>query len=634
MSTTVLVAQPDVPAVTPSRRVFAVIALAVGFLVGTALTVLAYHQARSSTSDEHFYIFWAGQLITLGTVLLVGTLMPLKHATRVCLLLLYAAFNFVPKFLLSTRHPTFFDEFGHWRQVQNIINTGNARPSNLYQPIIRDFPGLEWLTVGVHYVTRLSAWHSGQLVILAAHCAALGLVFGIARGIGLRDNLAFLAAIIYSLNPDFQYFDTQFAYESLGLTLALAAIYCAIRARRAMATRTAYGWAAGGVALAAACSITHHVSTVYLIVGTLLVAIFLPSSNELNPVRRANRVGAWIVPAGAVIALGLWVFLVAPTTYSYLEPHVGPGLRQLLQILHLRNRTKHTVHGIENVHAKHLFHNSIAPRWEQLAAYLIPFVALVLLVATLIELRRQRSRLLWRSTALGLILTLIYFASLSLTLTGQGSEAAHRSWAFTYLGVALVSACGVGVISRWLNNANWFGHKALVGTAVGIIAAVAVATCAVGGVSVGEDVYYRFPGPYLFGTQTRSITPEGVAMAKWANAHLPAGSHIITDQPTSQLIEGWTDLNVPGPNQSPVYELYNQGAHPNPSIDLFLRKHNFEYFILDRRILTTVPALSYFQNWSGYLTSVSPAALEGITADGFATPVYQSPNYVIYRIHP
>ena len=138
---------------------------------------------------------------------------------------------------MSVSGPVYFDEYGHWRLANDIAATGSLSPENTFLPIIRYYPGLETLTAGLHAVTGLPTWHAGQVVILLSHCLSLVVVYQLARAVALPRAACFAAAMVFSLNPSFLYFDTQFSYESLGMTLAFTTLLCALRARRAFSMR-------------------------------------------------------------------------------------------------------------------------------------------------------------------------------------------------------------------------------------------------------------------------------------------------------------------------------------------------------------------------------------------------------------
>ena len=125
-------------------------------------------------------------------------------------------------------------------------------------------------------------------------------------------------------------------------------------------------------------------------------------------------------------------------------------------------------------------------------------------------------------------------------LSPSGAEGARRSWAFTVdrivhigwpssrLGPRLGWATGWLVVSRQ--------------PALGLLAALAIAL--IGGTAAGQDAAYRFPGPFLFGSDARSVTPELLATSEWFSARFGTANNIITDRYTG-LVFGSFGLQDP-----------------------------------------------------------------------------------------
>jgi hypothetical protein len=67
----------------------------------------------------------------------------------------------------------------------------------------------------------------------------------------------------------------------------------------------------------------------------------------------------------------------------------------------------------------------------------------------------------------------------------------------------------------------------------------------VGNVAVGASPDSRFPGPYQFGSDTRSVTPETLRFAAWVQAHLGSGAHVVTDRFTALALTARADATTP-----------------------------------------------------------------------------------------
>ncbi len=224
-------------------------------------------------------------------------------------------------------------------------------------------------------------------------------------------------------------------------------------------------------------------------------------------------------------------------------------------------------------------------------------------------------------------LAALYFASLPIALTSGGGEGAHRSWAYTYFGVALV----IGYFFEFVVARKVLLSRLSRVSSVLLLAA-AVVVC-VGNVSAGESVFYRFPGPYVFGTDTRSTTPELYHLAGWMNRNLPPGSLVVTDRFTAEVVEAYTDLNIPSAQQYLAYAIYLEGDHLSPRFRAVLKSDGFRYFVLDTRIGGGPPFSALFEGYEGS-SSVNPGALSAMRSTPFTRLIHQTPNYKVFALHP
>ena len=591
---------------------------------GVTLIVVAYAMAKHSTTVAHFHVFWIGFALVLLPIAIAGGRAPGKWAAG-GLLVAYGAITMLPKLLMSPNGPVFFDEFGHIRHANDIIASGHLNVASSYLPILRVYPGLEVLTAWLHHATGVSTWHVGQAIVLLAHCGVLLIVRSIARMAGLGDRAAFFAALVYSLNPSFMYFDTQYAYESLGLPLCFAAIALAFAIARARTVRTGLLFVVAALAAVGACIVTHHVSAAVMVVMLELVSLISPVAGR----RAATPVARWGAATVAflgVVGLALWVTFVAPTTLDYITPHVRGGIRGVVEIF-----TGHS--STTTGSARHqLFSGATVPAYEKVLAYVAPALAgLAVLGAFIQAVRDRRDSRRVVMVAPFIVLAGLYFVSLPLALTVDGGETAHRAWGYGYLGIAICAAYAAPFWTRlWVLRARW-GWP--------IVGAIALLAAGVGNVAAGENVAYRFPGPYQFGTDTRSQTPELHQLAAWLRANVPPGAKVVTDRFTGEIITSETTLDVPNPDESRAFGLYREGDGASPSLHAFLGQHNFRYWILDTRIVSEQPAGKFFEGYRGP-DSVNPAVLAGLvdsnfqSASGFLSAEYASAHYVVLVIAP
>jgi hypothetical protein len=333
---------------------------------------------------------------------------------------------------------------------------------------------------------------------------------------------------------------------------------------------------------------------------------------------------------------GAWFRFAAPTTWSYLSPFVGQGLTELLKAAQGSGGSRQ------------LFGASLSPWWEQKSGYLVPVLALGVAVGgSLLILARVRDGRLPRGRRRALLfgfalLGLVYFPSTVFILAPSGAEGARRSWAFTWIGLCILAAPAVVWLLDWARDRVHVWAR--VSLYSGLLTALAVAL--VGGTAAGVNASYRFPGPFLYGSDARSVTPELVAASNWFSARFGTGNNIVTDRYTG-LIFGSVGLQNPAsPSVGfPVYNLYlaKSGAPIRPASLLFdLSNSNYAYLIVDGHMAYDLPVTGM------YFTPGEPSSLDRPQAGKpvffygrlskfnnlkWMVKVFQSDSYSVYRLN-
>jgi hypothetical protein len=601
-----------------------------------AAIVKSYLVAQATvTGEAEFVWFWLGMIAVELPVIAVLARRATSAAARSALLIVVGFTSYAPKLLRDPGAPIYHDEYAHWRDTYDIIASGRLFQPAQIIPIIARFPGLHAATAVIVEITGLSIWQAATVLLLVCHIALLLGVAVLARAVGLDSRAAALAAVLYGFNASFLYFDTQFAYESMAITLfvwTLAAFAQAIRAGRGPRRRA---WCGLTALLGLGCVITHHLSSIELIMIMALVsaALSVPRIARSEGWRGTAAI-AWGLTAFMGAAISAWIAVMAPGTIAYLSPYLGTGLSQLM----------HMATGAGS--GRRLFSASLSPWWEHETAFGVTIVALGLAVGGLLMLRRwlrdsrlpagRRRALLLAYAAIGMM----YFPSTIFILSPAGAEGARRSWAISWIGLALLA----GPVAAWL--ADWAGRRARVLTrvAVRLVLAAVTATSLVGGTAAGLDASYRFPGPYLFGSDARTDTAELNAMTQWFVGRFGAGNHVITDRYTGLLVSssGLQDTAQPS-SGFPVWDLYtDQPGQPlgPPFLIASLTSADYRYLIVDRRMATDVPRLGvYFEGTepAGFVLPDGRPIFKGRLAkfDGvlWMSQVFESDNYAVYRMN-
>jgi hypothetical protein len=592
--------------------------------VGAALVAWAYQIAPTGAVQSYDPIFWAGMLLAY----LAVAWRAVFGRYAVFWLGLLGLFTLLPAFWVSSSGPSGFDEIAQFALLRNITSAGRLFQHTPLLPIGTVYPGVQSAAATIHWLTGLSLWDSALTLIAVVHCLIPIQIYYIARALPVPHRWAAAAGVVYAANPSFVFFDVQFSYESVAILLMLTIVRLyveALAAERSGGPTWRFGptWRRSLSAslliavISAGLVVTHHLTSLIGIVLLSAGALFLKPISGL-----ADRNGGWrrlfarwMPVLSLATCLGLWVHFIAPTTVDYLFPHVSGTASQLFA---LATRSKASSGASRTV-----FSHSGAPSYELAAAIVAPImIAVAFLFAGIRWLQKPslRSNFLW-----SFVITAGYLASVPLTLTSDGAEPAHRSWAFTFVGVALLPAALV-ILFELDKRRPWLKRTAVT------IGAVVLAVVFVGNVAVGTTPDSRFPGPYQFGSDTRSVTPETLTFAHWVQAHLGLGAHVVTDRFTGLALTAHADAVTP--IQEPDLQIariwYTPGP-PAPALMSALERQGDEYLAIDVRDAQhtpTGPALFY----PGEPMRVPRQNITNLAHWPWLRLLYSSQHYRLYKI--
>ena len=583
---------------------------------GAALLVAADRDAEWGRGSP-FGLFWLGMLVFTLPAAWWAIRRGTSPALRLAVLVGYAGFTYLPKLLRNPTGPLYHDEFAHWRQARDILLDGRLFEQNPIVKVVGDFPGMHATVAAMAALTGLSVWHAALLLLIVAHVLVVLGVLVLADEIWRDGRTAAVAALIYSLNSSFLFFDTQFGYESLAIGLYVWTLVGLQRAMRGPGARTRCGWAAVTIVLAGATIATHHLTALGLLATMSIVAAVVTVRLVRADVPWTATATAWALTSAAAALVAGWLFFVAPRTAGYLDPYLGRALDQIAGMA-----------GGGGDGGRTLFKQSVAPWWERAAAFAAPVLAFAAMLAAAYRLRTRRSgHPVARSGAIAmLVLGAVYFPAALLILTPSGAEGARRSWAFSYFGIAVVVApVVIAVLRKWRPA----------GAALLALCAVVM----VGNTAAGMNPSYRFPGPPVFGSDTRSATPEVLAASAWLRATQGRGLKVVADRYSGLIFGSYGEQHpVTGSVTFPTYDLYlTQPGRPMPP-GLFhqLRSWEFGYLIVDRRMAREVPEIRiYFETNEPIQHDGRPAFTLGQLTKFDHTPwtikIYDSGDIAIYR---
>lgn len=579
---------------------------------------------------------------------------PSRHE-RIALLLLLGMTLLLVKLLHSPLEYTFSDEFVHWRSTHDVSELRHLFERNSLLPIASLFPGLALITSSLAGFGSLSIYDAGVIVVAAGRVMLVLSLFLLYEQASRSHRVAGIATLMYSANPNFIFFDSQFAYETMALpfvvfTLMLVArLYRAGQAERLGLTACAVG----GVLITV---VMHHISSYALVAYLSTWALFewahkwkwlkallgsLLTSRWGAGAR--SRLDRWLTAVGfsglaepkfckirgfqpgvgglaimAIMASIAWAVYVANfAVVGYITPHLAKGLNELMRMIAGEAGGRQLFQ---------TFSGQMAPPLERLVAY--ASVALILLIGSIGGVRVGRKQ--WEQVvALVLIAGSIgYPISLALRLTQSGAESSNRAAEFVFLGIAYLLANGFLWIETRLLPLGWAKFASV------LIATLVFA----GGLVVGWAPWARLPGPYLVTADPRSVELESEVAARWALTYLGPGNRITTDRSNRHrmgsigeqyTVTGYGD----GVEISEVFFALVVGPDEMDQ----LRQTRVRYLITDKRITTGLPMTGeYFEKGEpGTLQHTTPfdiAAILKFDSVPEFDRIYDSGNIVFYDV--
>jgi hypothetical protein len=591
---------------------------------GLILVALGNNAARESHAGAQL-LFWAGLAVIYAPIAyrLLGS--AAGRAERIGLVLTLALSLYLVKVLRSPAEFVRFDELGWWRATHEAALTGRLFESNPLNPATAGFPALTAVTAALSQLSGLSIFHSGLLVIgVVRGILVLALFLFLERLTGSSRG-AGVGIVVYACNPSFLYFDAQFGYESLALGVAAAFLLAALRWSRIERTTVGPGVAASAaliLLLAAGLAVTHHMSSLAMI-GFLALWLLLCRLRLRGGDLAEVRFMGPLLPALAIaVAFALWfAFVAGGETITELGGVFSRAFHSIVDLLTGQNGSKRLFSGASE--SQPLLARALA------ISSVIPI--LVLIIAGL--------RLAWRARvrdSLWLALcgvAALYPVTLGLRLTQAGSETSQRASEFVFLGVAFLAAL---LVSRWPRRAGARRSESI----RRLLARVALATVALltfaGAFLLGELQATRQPGPYLVGAEDRSVTPQGIAAADFAAAHLPPRSRLLTDRTTATLLGSYGGMN-------PIFGRYARISLPHvlfaPGFEhadeRVIHGQSLSFVVVDRRLSREPPLIGYYveSDEPGAFVrrkAVGPRVLRKLRSVPGVSKIYDNGQIVVY----
>lgn len=573
--------------------------------VGATLILLSYHHAAELAEPDQmqFALYWGGFLGGMLPLIALACKTGIDDVTRTCALAGLGLFGTVPRLLRTPFGPQGSDEFVHLRQTLETYLNGDVGHASPLLQISKEFPGLHQTVSAFARLTGLPLWHAGMSVVALAHILSVLAVYQLVRAVGASRPGAAVGAVAYTLNPSWVYFDTTVSYESLALPVLLWCLAATVTASSAPG-RPDLRCIAVTLFCAAALPVIHHLTTIFgcLILAVLIIAALVHRARRsAADARGAPREHLWpllLTASCLLMSIVYWWSEKYEWLVTYLSPALTRGWAQLSGLIDGSEQAAEQSPG-----KRAPFSGALIPVYEMVSGFLFPAVLLVLFSASLVILWRNRRRVVSAAWAFAVVAA-AYFGSMPMVLTKGGAEGAHRSWAFSFIGIAVLCGLawsfgprsGEGLRWRWMAWAFDRNIRRLdrPGVRVGVVGVV-LCVLLFGGAALGTNVSTRFPGPPVVGDDSRGLSREGEAVTAWIVAHSPLDTPVLADRWVSQLLGSIGRMAALKPSAPfPVWDLYMSAEPVRPDVLKQVLDAKIRYFVVDARMSTTRPRIGYW----------------------------------------
>jgi hypothetical protein len=577
--------------------------------------LLAYGLAVAwspSNYDAGLKLFWFSQLMPISVFVCLLLMPPLTLRERVVIVSLVGVLPSITYRSRDLMQFTGFDELLHARTLHDLMTGSGLFADNPLLPVSPYYPGLESLTGLLATLTGAPIQLVALVVVVSCRLLLVLGIFAAALGFTRSDFRASMVVLFYACCPQFFSFNSQFAYQTLALTLGVGSLLLLRQAQLATEPTVRRRLLVAATVSLAATIVTHH-ATSWLTLAFL--GLWLVGTRGLN--RK-------VLVRGGLAGLGLlaiWSWTIFDKLIAYFQPVVIQAYQGLIA-------------SFGGSSERQLFSDTSGvqtPMLERAALIIYAVICTVTaLMAGVILLRDA-----WRSRNLAMAilgaLALVYPATLAGRFAPTAAEVGDRASTFLFLPLALAAAAVVEIyiFSRPVRPRS---SKVPPMAVVGISAAIVVTYF--GGILLGSGAdWSRLPGPYLVGADYRSADAETRAAVQWAGATLPAGSRIIADRYPAAMLAGETRL-------FPVIEP-EHGLEPaslyfttkwGPDQVRVVRGLAIHYLYVDSRLSQDLPRFGvYFSaGESPALRQLTAAELRKFASVPALTPVYRHGPITIY----
>jgi hypothetical protein len=516
-------------------------------------------------------LFFGGMVIPFAIFLAV-LMYPLLGTLRVVTIAILGVYPSIVFRMSSPLVLPGYDEHLHEQELLNLLRGSGLFAGNPILKVGPFYPGLELFTGVVIRLTGLPPMAGMSLAVLLARLLLVLLIYYGALLVSPSHRGASLVVAFYAVSPQFYEFNSQFAYQTLAVTLGLGGIVLLRRAQLAegvVARRLTF---AAWIALIATV-FTHHVT------GWLILA-FIISWAIMTPKGDRDRK----IIARAALVMGITEVAWTAALVAPLSGYFWPIAKAVLQ----------AYGGSGSLSSSASAAAPPTPEWEHfsLIFYVICCSGAALICAWIMFTRafRNRDRILALLGVCDLVFPLTDAAHFSPSVGAIGDRASTFLFFPLALSLSLVLLRHPRVARHPERKSNIFRPALLVALVGG------TALVYMGGTLLGSSPdYSRLPGSFLVAADSRSQDPITIAAVKWASEHIAPGSTITADRDPADLLTGqarlWPVTN-PQNNLEPAYLFFSTtwGTYQNQIV----KGLHIDYIYVDKRLDETLPLAGYY----------------------------------------
>ena len=409
------------------------------------------------------------------------------------------------RFVLYPQQFAYHDELIHYRVLLSIEQTKHLFTPNSLLPDTADYPGMEIATAAVHQLTGLSL-HAAGLVVLGAVRVVMTLaLIRIIQMVTGSATAGCLAAVIYTTNPQYIFFNSQFSYQSVALPLCFFCVYVIALSRN---TRSPLS-VVPGTAIILAVAATHHLTSLALAI--VLWVWYLFTRINKRPVRQLLPLAV-----ASLVIVAAWTWLARSVIIPYLSEIANNSLSNITTVLHGTSSHK-------------FFTDSAgdrSPAWQEL----LSLASVLLITLTLIPsvwLAITKHRLLSAGAMTLFAIASLYPIVPAGHLTDVTAEISDRASGFVFVGLGYI------VAAWWLRNDPFHRHAKTSRFTVRRrpwLLVTGLTVCFAGGAVLSGPDWIYGPGSYLVSADNRSVDQLALQAAYWEGRNLPPGGRVFSNR--------------------------------------------------------------------------------------------------------